>query len=303
MGKFFQVLQRAEQQRNVYRQLEESGQGSRKSAVKVSAPLPVQEEPKREEEEPRSAILENVDPHLAGLLAPASLEAERYRTICCNLEQLHKETGLAVLAVSSPGVGDGKTTTAINLAATLAQTPEIRVLLIDMDLRRPSVAAALGLKCARSQGVVSVLTNPLATFDEGMWKWPSLNLSILPAGRAQSMPHEILKSPRLGDFLAEARRRYDYVVLDTPPLAPFPDCKLLGQWVDGFLMVVAAHRTPRKLIEEALATMEPAKFVGIVFNYEDRAAHKYYYYYNSYSAPNGKRSWWPFRRSPSHDKQ
>jgi Mrp family chromosome partitioning ATPase len=66
-----------------------------------------------------------------------------------------------------------------------------------------------------------------------------------------------------------------------------PDCKTLGQWVDGFLLVIAAHRTPRKLIEEAMATLEPAKFAGVVFNQEDWTTHKYYYY-NAYEAPREK---------------
>ena len=89
---------------------------------------------------------------------------------------------------------------------------------------------------------------------------------------------QVLKSPRLGELLAEARRRYDYIVVDTPPLVSVPDCRVLSKWVDGFLIVVTAHRTARKLLEEALHVTEPAKIVGLVFNGDDRHVSRGYSY-------------------------
>src|SRR5690349_25090647 len=83
-------------------------------------------------------FLKGVDPHLVSLVAVTSPEAEQYRTICSRLEQMHKERGLSVIAVSSALAGDGKTMTAINLAGTLTQFPDTRVLLVDLDLRRPA---------------------------------------------------------------------------------------------------------------------------------------------------------------------
>jgi len=297
MGKFFQVLQRAEQTRELQRRITEGSQlrGKQPEGELITAPF-AQERVRESENgdarlfgsnEPAAELLKKIDPHLVSLLVPASPEAEQYRALSFNIEQLHKESGLTVLAVSSPNVGDGKTTTAINLAATLAQNPGVKVFLVDMDLRRPAIASALGLRHLQSKGVVGAVLDRSLAVDDLAWKWPSLNLTILPAGRTQGAPHEILKSPRLGELLAEARQQYDYVVLDTPPLAPLPDCKTLGQWVDGFLLVIAAHRTPRKLIEEAMATLEPAKFAGVVFNQEDWTTHKYYYY-NAYEAPREK---------------
>ena len=294
MGKFFQVLQRAEKGRQLYKQITKETLPKEVKAEGNLLAYPLEQRRSRDNggetllplgvnNDQTAEILQKVNPHLVSLLAPASLEAERYRTVSFNIEQLHKERGLTVVAVSSPGAGDGKTTTAINLAATLAQTPETRILLIDLDLRRPSIVSTLGLRL-RSKGVVGAVTDCSVHVADVTWKWPSLDLTILPAGRAQSAPHEVLKSPRFGELLAEARRQYDYVVLDTPPLAPFPDCKTIGQWVDGFLMVISAHKTPRKLLDEAMATMDSAKFIGIVFNYEDLTTQKYYSY-NAYDAP------------------
>ena len=116
---------------------------------------------------------------------------------------------------------------------------------------------------------------------------PLFNLEVLPAGRLSTAPYEVLKSPCLGKLFEEARRRYDYIVLDTPPLVPFPDCRLLEKWIDGFLMVVAAHKTPRKLLEEALNVIDPAKIIGLVFNNDDRPVFGYHAYYGYNQSPKG----------------
>ena len=106
---------------------------------------------------------------------------------------------------------------------------------------------------------------------------PDLNLSVLLAGRCPSAPYEVLKSPRLGELLGEARRRYDYIVLDTPPVVLFPDCRIISRYVDGLLIVVHAHKTARKLLEEALNVTELAKVVGLVFNGDDRHLSRHSY--------------------------
>ena len=96
----------------------------------------------------------------------------------------------------------------------------------------------------------------------------------------------MLKSPRLGELFEEARRQYDYVVVDTPPLTPMQDCRVIGRWVDGFLLVVTAHSTPRRLVEEALTALDRTKILGIVFNQEDRSTSgRYSGYYEGYDAP------------------
>ena len=99
---------------------------------------------------------------------------------------------------------------------------------------------------------------------------PHLNLSVIAAGRRPSAPYEVLKSSRVGELFEEARKRYDYVIVDTPPLVSVPDSRVLGKWVDGFLIVVAAHQTPRRLVEEALNLLDASQIVGMVFNGDDR---------------------------------
>jgi Mrp family chromosome partitioning ATPase len=89
---------------------------------------------------------------------------------------------------------------------------------------------------------------------------------VIPAGQTPASPYEVLKSPRLGELLEEARQHYDYVIVDAPPLCTVQDCRVIANWVDGFLIVVAANRTARRLVEESLNVVEPGKILGFVFN-------------------------------------
>jgi capsular exopolysaccharide synthesis family protein len=226
-----------------------------------------------------------VEAHLVSLLAPSSFEADQYRALRHMVEQMHKAGSLSILAVTSAAAGDGKTTTAINLAGTLAQAPESRVLLVEADLRRPSVTVRdhLGLRDSGGPGLVDTILDPSLGLADVVQRHPDFNLSVLPAGWRPTAPYEALKSPRVGELLEEARERYDYVIVDTPPLLVVPDCRLIGRWVDGFIVVVAAHKTPRKLVEEALNVLEPGKVVGIAFNGDERPLSGYYGYYYAYS--------------------
>jgi protein-tyrosine kinase len=215
----------------------------------------------------RAAGLEE---HLVSFLDPVSFEAEQYRALRHMIEQLHRSADLSVIAVSSADANDGKTTTAINLAGALSQALDGRVLLIDADLRGPSVASQLGVGEHGSAGLVDAILDPQLTLDAVAREHPHLRMSVLTSGRQASAPYEILKSPRVGELLAAARRKYEYVIIDTPPLVSVPDSRVVAKWVDGFLVVVAAHRTPRKMLAEALNVLDRNKVIGFVFNGDDR---------------------------------
>jgi len=232
--------------------------------------------------------LRRLDPHLVSLVAPASFEAEHYRTLRARLESRQEGKALQILAVTSAAVGDGKTTTAINLAGALAQAREARVLLVDADLRRPSVGLQLGLEDPRGAGLADAILDQERSIESVVLRRLPLNLAVLTAGRLPPAPYEVLKSPRLGALFDEARRHFDYIVVDTPPLIPVPDCRLIARWVDGLLMVVGAHRTPRKLVEEGLNLLDPAKVIGLVFNGDQRPYSGYYGYYHAYGSRPGR---------------
>jgi capsular exopolysaccharide synthesis family protein len=232
---------------------------------------------------PRIEDGRELNPRLVSLVAPASFEAEQYRALRHRLESRSVDGRLRVVAVTSAVPGEGKTTTAINLAGALAQSRESRVLLIDADLRRPGVGAQLGLPDSRGTGLADAILDPERSLESVIVRRFPPSLGILTAGRLPPAPYEALQSPRLGALFEEARRLFDYVVVDTPPLIPVPDCRLIAPWVDGLLMVVAADRTPRKLVEEGLNLIEPAKMIGLVFNGERRGWSGYYGYYRAYA--------------------
>jgi capsular exopolysaccharide synthesis family protein len=216
-----------------------------------------------------------VDPHLAGILSPRSFEADQYRVLGHFLEGVRTSgtTGPKAVGITSPVAGDGKTTTAINLAVTLAQSSGTRVLLVDADLRRPNVAARMGLSLD-GPGLAAAALDERA--DLGMVVRKAHGVAVLAAGAAAASPYVALESERVARLLAQARDSYDYIVLDTPPVLLVPDWKAISQWVDGFLVVVAAHRTPRKVLGETLNAMEPSKVLGVVFNGDARSLSGYY---------------------------
>jgi len=183
----------------------------------------------------------------------------------------------ASLLITSTRTGEGKTTTAANLAVSLAERGE-RVLLIDADLRRPSVHNFFDV--ANSAGLVNYLT--------GHSDWRSLvctlgppGLAILFCGPAPPNPANLLSSEFMRTLLQEASQQYKYVVLDSPPLLNLADSRILSTLVDGVILVVGAGSTPRDLVHRAYASVLDAgsQVLGVAMNYVDTSvgyyAHEY----------------------------
>jgi capsular exopolysaccharide synthesis family protein len=205
-----------------------------------------------------------IDSRLVTLTAPDTFAAERYQGLRLKLEQMRQRDGRRVIAVTSPGAGDGKTLTSINLAGVLARESDARVLLIDADLRRSSIADRLGI-APGTAGLAELIAGskkPLA----GLVERPEdCGFDVLAAGSSSVPVQQLFRSARFAEVLDEARGQYDYVLLDTPPLVVF-DAAVLARKVDGVIVVVAADRTPKKLLAAALDLLDPATVVGLVFN-------------------------------------
>lgn len=222
------------------------------------------------------------DPTLVAITAPGSLEAEQYRTLGVALERLHRGLPSLVVTITSARPGEGKTTTAINLAAVIAEAASARVLLIDADLRRPQVMNRLGLESWDGPSLTERLGAPPGSPEPITTRTSPFRISVLPAGRPTEEPSALLRSARLPEIMQAARETFDWVIVDAPPLLPVPDCGLLAPFTDGVLMVVAAHRTPREFVREALDALEPERLLGIVFIGDDRRMSRYQKYYSSY---------------------
>jgi len=242
---------------------------------------------------PLSAVDESApapDEHLVSLLSPHTFEAEQYRSLRLVIEDRHKSTDLQVVAVSSACIGEGKTTTTINLAGALAQSKGARVLLVDGDLRCSAVAARLGLDDKNRAGLAETLGEDEASLASAIEAMPAWNLSVLRAGFCPESPYERLLSPRFDRVIEAMRESYDFIVIDCPPLLTVPDCRLMERSVDGFLLVVSAHQTPKKLLEEALNEIPREKLIGLIFNKDTRPLHGYYgrlsRYYAARRAPS-----------------
>mgnify|MGYP005845860945 CR=1 FL=1 len=208
-------------------------------------------------------ILRGVDPHLDALHRPMSVAAEQYRSLRQRLEGLSAEAGVRTIAVTSAAKGEGKSLTAVNLAATLAQDATRRVLLVDADLRRPRVHELLGLGLSPGLGEHLLGALPRETV---IRETPFFGLCVATAGTVQGHPAELLASPEWEEFIARSRAEYDYVIVDTPPLHPVSDVPFLATSVDGVLVVVRAGKTSRSLLKQTLETLPPGKVLGTVLN-------------------------------------
>ncbi len=296
MSKIFQALERAELERAHQRTGQDYAPIDSHVDGKETRTVPLfrkEHAPPRHDEYGKNAsplVQSRVDGHLVSLLTPIAYEAESYRVVCHRIAQLHKEMGLSILAISSPSMSDGKTVSAINIAATLAQLPETKTLLVDLDLRRSSLPKLLGWRHAPNLGIRDLVLDATLSLDKVIHPYPSFNFDVLLGGSHSRDPHDVLKVAKFEQLLQEARRQYDYVILDTPPFIPFPDCRFIEPCVDGLLLVVKAHKTSRKLLAEAIESIDSTKMVGILFNNDDRSDS--YYYAAQYSPGEKSNGGW-----------
>jgi capsular exopolysaccharide synthesis family protein len=228
-----------------------------------------------------------LDDHLVSFVAPSSFVAEQYRRLRQRIEELSLSRGVRVIAVTSAVASDGKTMTAVNLAGALAKARGSRILIVDADLRKPSVARRMGLDVPSGKGLVAALDASSGSVEGFVQQMAGSNVFVLAGTVSQTDPYELLSSARMAWLLDEARKLYDYVIVDTPPVIPVPDGGLLHRAVDGYLVVVGARSTPRKLLAEALNLLDASSVMGLVYNRDDQPLFGYYRsryrrYFNDY---------------------
>jgi capsular exopolysaccharide synthesis family protein len=204
-----------------------------------------------------------LDPRLVAALAPQSIAAEQYRSLRTRLRQSENGRSLRSILITSPATGDGKSLTAANLALTMAQEFQQRVLLVDSDLRRPTVHRLFGLQ--QSPGLVDILMGG-STLEESLISIPEHHLTILPSGPVPTHPAELLGSSAMRRLLDTVRTQFDRVLLDMPPVAPLADVSIVASMIDGVLMIVRAGATTKPAIERALSGLDASKVLGIVLN-------------------------------------
>ena len=195
---------------------------------------------------------------------PHGMHAEAVRRLRTNLLFVDVTTGKHSFVITSAMPGEGKTTTIINLALALSDTGA-RVLLVDGDLRNPSVAKTMGLE--GGVGLTTILLGA-ATIDDVVQQWRDTSLYVLPAGQIPPNPSEILGSEPMETLFDHLTKEFDYVLVDSPPVLPVIDAVVLNKLVGGLLFVVAADRTRKRDLQaaiKALATVD-ARPAGFALN-------------------------------------
>jgi capsular exopolysaccharide synthesis family protein len=229
--------------------------------------------------------LGRVDPYPLVALEKNSPAGEQYKILREQLNKAMGDGGRRLVAITSPIKGDGKTTVAANLAAAMALNKDRQVLLIDADLRSPSIHRCFGV--GSSPGLADYLSaeDDIDVLDY-IRETSIPGLRLLPAGNAISHSAELLGSERMKALLGEIAEIFpnDQVIIDTSPVLSTSDPLVLCRQLDGLLMVVRAGKTPRECLSEALKLVGTDKIVGSVLNGAElgRSA-RYYYYYGQQS--------------------
>jgi exopolysaccharide/PEP-CTERM locus tyrosine autokinase len=220
--------------------------------------------------------------------------AEEYRKLKSTIVQLiKKQPSENMLLVTSSIGGEGKSMTALNLAISLAQEHSKQVLLIDADLRKPSVARYLGLTTGR--GLSEYLLED-ADLDGLIVETGINDLLLLPAGASQDNPVELYSSPRMKALLGRIKERFSdgYIIIDSSPVLPFAEARILATLTDGTIYVVKEGGTSLKNIEAGLNALYDADVVGLVYNKASTASlaggYHYYYYDYNYNRRNEARA-------------
>ena len=209
---------------------------------------------------------------------PQSQMAESYRALRTSLLLSNLGAPPKVIMVTSALPQEGKTTTSINCAVVLAQKG-VRVLLIDADLRRPSIHKTLGM--GPRSGLSNVLTGS-TTLEAAITRTAILpNLFVLPAGTPPPNPAELLASSNMRDVLAQLREQYDHIVVDTPPSLSVTDAVVLSPRADAVVLVIRSGQTTKQSLRRArdILAQVSAKVIGVLLNAVDLSSPDYYYYY------------------------
>lgn len=227
-------------------------------------------------------------PELISLNKPASYEAEQFRALKTGLLFSTDKKRPRTIMITSAVPDEGKSFVAANLAVSFAQSMDEHVLLLDCDLRLPTVHRVFGVP-DNSPGLSDVLSGTIGV-PEALYKTGIDKLTILPGGRVPGNPSELLSSIRMHNLLKEVESRYEdrYVIIDTPPPLLTAESVAISRLVDGVLIVVQHGKTPRREVKDMIELIGINKILGIVLNRYDLQLAKYYGYgkYGSYYGPN-----------------
>lgn len=222
---------------------------------------------------------ERVEPRIVAVTSPNSTYCEEYRSLRTHILHKSQKQKLQSIVVASINPSEGKSITALNLSWLLAQTDGVRALIIDSDLRMPSLTDYLGIET--DKGLSEILSERAALKDSIIRLEPA-GLHLLPGGEARSDVAEMISGPKFKEILREAKEMFDYVIIDAPPLGIFTDANVLINHADGALLVVRAGRTRYDTVDRILETLPRERMMGVVLNQSEDVLNESHYNYGYY---------------------
>jgi capsular exopolysaccharide synthesis family protein len=217
-----------------------------------------------------------VEPHLVAVTDPRSPHAEQYRSLRTRVLHAGEKRKVQALVITSAGVMEGKTVTALNLAWLLAQTDGVRAILIDGDLRNPCADDYLGIETGA--GLSEILAGE-AKLGDCIMRLEPAGLHLLPGGATRDNVAELLSGPKFSAVLAELRKSFDYILIDAPPLGIFSDASVLINRADAALVVVRSGKTRYAALERVLEPLPRERLLGVVLNGAPEQPDESNYYY------------------------
>jgi tyrosine-protein kinase Etk/Wzc len=224
----------------------------------------------------------NIVSRMISHFAPKSPIAEAYRSLRTNIQYSKSDKTMQVLLVTSPGPRDGKSTTAVNLAITIAQTG-VKTLLVDGDLRRPVLHSIFGFR--KNVGLSNCIIGK-AELQDSIFPTEIENLHLMPCGTLPPNPSELLGSNSMKKLLVEMRQKFDFIIIDTPPVIAVTDAAVLCSMIDGVILVLKARQTNQEAAQRANELLKNvnAPVLGVILNsiQIESMYGSYYYYYHYY---------------------
>jgi protein-tyrosine kinase len=222
---------------------------------------------------------ERVEPRLVAITQPNSTYCEEYRSLRTHVLTKSSRQKLQAIVVASVGPAEGKSVTALNLSWLLAQTDGINALIIDSDLRMPSLTDYLGIETEK--GLSEVLSGE-STLKDSIIKLEPSGLHLLPGGAPRTDVAELISGPKFKEILREARELFDFVIIDAPPLGIFTDATVLINQSDGALLVLRANRTRYSNVDRVLESLPRERMMGVILNQSEDVLDESHYNYGYY---------------------
>ena len=215
------------------------------------------------------------DSRMVCLTDQGGLAAEKFRVLGLKLRHMRERRKLKRIVVTGTAPQEGKSLVAANLALNQSRSKLLKTLLLDGDLRRPTLATRFGFD--RSLPGLSECLRGERQLSEVVYKLNGSGLWFLPAGRAPENPLDLMQSGRLSELLDRLGEFFDWIVIDTPPVIPVADTAFWMKLADGVLVVIREGVSEKKVIERALDSFDRAVLLGVVVNSCSRSEHKGYY--------------------------